>query len=185
MWREQALVAIATHALAWAMLSAGATAFAADEPAVVMSAAECEVWWRELSFARSVDAHDPEAFAEHIVPDAVFNAATASPLRGRDNIVRAWMPLILADGVEIVWRPAYVSIAGDTDVAASRGPYYVYNKKTGDYEVGVFGSVWVRDPTDQAWRVSMDGLGEPGRQVADRGAALEFLADAPQDCPRT
>ena len=51
------------------LLAAAAAAPPAPEP---LSADECAVFMRELSFARSVAGHDAAAFAAHIAPDAVF-----------------------------------------------------------------------------------------------------------------
>ena len=67
---------------------AAVVAAAESEPAPTarMTAAECEVWARELSFAKSVADHDAAAFASHVEPEAAFDAESPQPLRGRDEI---------------------------------------------------------------------------------------------------
>lgn len=39
-----------------------------------LTAAECEVWARELGFARSVAEHDAATFASHLHPGAAFGS---------------------------------------------------------------------------------------------------------------
>ena len=63
-------------------------ASAAPLPPVAHSAAECQVWRRELSVPKSVEAHDPKAFASHLHPGAVFNAGSRSPLRGGETVAQ-------------------------------------------------------------------------------------------------
>ena len=62
--------------------------------AAKLSADECAVWARELSFAQSVADHDAAAFAAHLHPDAAFGASRAEPTRGRDAIARRWAGII-------------------------------------------------------------------------------------------
>ena len=62
----------------------------APPPGARMSAAECEVWARELSFAQSVADHDAAAFAAHLEPDAAFAAESPQPQRGSDLIASRW-----------------------------------------------------------------------------------------------
>lgn len=73
--------------LAWAVAPAHAAA-----PGT-MRQAECAVWQRETSFARSVADHDAAAFAEHLHPDAAFGVS-GTPTRGREAITREWAGLI-------------------------------------------------------------------------------------------
>jgi hypothetical protein len=52
-------------------------------PPPKLSASECEVWARELGFARSVAEHDAAAFAGFVAEGAVFGAKRPNPRRGR------------------------------------------------------------------------------------------------------
>jgi len=151
-----------------------------------MSATECEVWQRELSFAQSVDKHDKHAFAEHVYDKAVFSAATDHPQRGRDTIVTNWNDIIEGKKVSLEWRPQYVSIAADTNVAMSRGPYVFSGKdKEGkvNFAIGDFVSIWVRKDDSSPWYVVLDGGGPPPKEVSEE-EARKHLANAPSSCPR-
>lgn len=163
-----------------------AVAAAAADEAPPMSAEECAVWNRELSFAKSVDNHDAKAFAAHIHPGAVFAAATANPTRGRDAIVESWAALLEGKTVQLVWRPQFVSVGSNANVAISRGPFYVHNsdpKARAAYAVGTFTSVWGRANARAPWQVLFDGGGPPPTPVAGEAEALAHLAKAPATCP--
>jgi len=151
-----------------------------------MSAAECQVWERELSFAQSVDRHDKRAFAEHIHENAVFSAATDQPQRGRDTIVTNWNDIIEGKKVVLEWRPEYVSIAPDTNVAMSRGPYVLSGKNPegkARFAIGHFVSIWVRKDASSPWYVALDGGGPPPKEVSEE-EARKHLASAPASCLR-
>ena len=83
----------------------------AAAPATVPQA-ECQVWQREFSFARSVADHDAVAFAQHLHPEAAFGVSR-TPTRGRDAITREWMPLIQGTTLKLSWYPAVVTLGGD------------------------------------------------------------------------
>src|SRR5689334_25446238 len=97
-------------------------AFAADPPSG-LTAAECEVFDRERAFAETVDRHDRQAFAGFLHENAVFGAASPQPQRGRDAILAAWAGIIEGKNVQLEWRPQFVSLGKDTNVAMSRGPF--------------------------------------------------------------
>jgi ketosteroid isomerase-like protein len=151
-----------------------------------MTAAECEVWERERTFAESVARHDPKAFAEHVHADAVFGAASPGTQKGRDTIVAAWTGIIEGKNVILEWRPQYVSIGADANVAMSRGPF-VFTAKDADgktkYGIGQFVSVWVRKDGKSPWYVALDGGGPPPTVVSEE-EAKKHLAIAPAACPR-
>lgn len=127
------------------------------------TAAECEVWQRELSFAKSLADHDAEAFASHIAEQAAFGASQPAPDRGREAIAKGWAPLIEGKGVRLRWYPTRVTIAGRDDIAWSSGPalFEMLNPKAPyRWHVSQFRSVWVREP-DGVWRVLFDDGTEP------------------------
>lgn len=153
---------------------------------VVLSAEECGVWQRERSFAESVERHDAKAFAEHVDPGAVFGAASASPQRGRDAVIEAWKPIIEGSNVTLKWRPQYVSIGADPNIAISRGPFAIMGKDANgasSYKIGSFVSVWVRKDAKSPWRVLFDGGGPPPSSV-NEAEAMRHLQSAPEHCPR-
>jgi len=146
-------------------------------------AARCEVWARELSFARSVADHDASAFADHVHTDAVFGPSTTEPARGRDAVVRQWDGLIAGKGLRLYWYPAQVVVAGTGDHAWSTGPaLYEDPSPTAKhhYRLGRFHSVWRRD-SDGVWRVLFDDGNAP--QPASQDQAAAFRAGRIEACP--
>ena len=166
-----------------ALAACGVAASAED---LALSAAECQVWERESSFAQSVMHHDPAAFAAHIADGAVFGAASPQTQRGREAIVKSWLPFIEARGVSIEWRPQFVSVAAGADIAMSRGPFVITRwdeagQKT--FLIGQFVSVWARQNATSPWMAMLDGGGPPP-VAATAEEARKHLAAAPLSCPR-
>ena len=51
------------------------------------------------------------------------------------------------------------------------------------WRVGMFQTVWVRDPKDGVWRVLFDGSATTGQNVDDRAAADRWVEEQPMsDC---
>jgi ketosteroid isomerase-like protein len=180
---QASCTAIALSLLAW-LSAAAADAPAKAVPLPQMTAAECEVWNRERSFAQSIERGDAAAFADHIQADAVFQAGTSAPQRGRAAIVAAWQPMI--DGTfPLRWHPGGVSIGGDPDIALSHGPAWVENTDPAAksrWRTGTFVSTWVRD-ADGAWRVLFDRSAQPFRDASAEEIAA-IIAGLPKNCPR-
>jgi ketosteroid isomerase-like protein len=179
---------IALRALLFPILLTLAAGVAAAEPQPAptarMTAAECEVWARELSFAKSVADHDATAFAEHIEQDGVFSVEAPEPLRGRDEITRQWGGIIQGKDVVLSWYPARTTIAGVADIASSAGPVLIEDSRPeakSRYRIGAYHSVWHRGP-DGTWRVMFDGGGQ--RPVpATEAEAAAFEAGRQTVCP--
>lgn len=156
---------------------------AATAPAPATHEAErCEVWARELGFARSVADHDAIAFAEHVHADAVFGPSGPAPARGRDAVVQQWRGLIEGKGLRLAWYPAKIVVAGTGDHAWSTGPALYEDPSPAAkqrYRIGQFRSVWHRDD-DGAWRVLFDD-GNPPEPASDEAAAA-FHAGRRMDC---
>lgn len=156
----------------------------ATPPAAVLTAEECAVWSRELSFARSVAEHDAAAFASHLDADAAFGAGRPEPTRGRERIAERWAPLIEGKSIRLSWYPTRVTIAGAGDIAWSSGPalYQHLNPGSGPrYELGAFHSVWRRG-RDGAWRVLFDDGIEP--RPATEAEAMAFQTGRRTECPQ-
>lgn len=141
--------------------------------------AECAVWQRELSFARSVADHDAAAFARHLHPDAAFGVSQ-KPTRGREAITREWAPLIEGTALRLSWYPAVVTVGGDGRTAYSSGPALYEDPKTGEARIGRFGSVWHRSDEGQ-WQVLFDDGVSP--QKADAAAVQRFHDGRKAQCP--
>jgi len=139
-------------------------AFAADAPpppaVPKMTAAECEVWDRERSFARSVDAHDTAAFQAHLHPGTVFFGGPTGKLVGVDAVAAGWKDVIAGGPQPLHWYPRQATIGGDPDVAHSIGPYWIEDTTPGAkdrFVVGQFISIWRK--VDGRWLVLFDGGG--------------------------
>lgn len=164
--------------------SPGQVAKASATPPASMSATECEVWARERSFARTVEAHDAGAFASHLFEGTVFGAASPGPVRGRDAVVSDWKDVIEGSKFALRWHPQFVSIGADPDIAVSSGPAWTENFDPAAkqrFTISRFNSVWARD-ADGEWRVLFDGGTPPKPATAEEVAKL--VASLPAACPR-
>ena len=177
--------------IALTMLSAAALA---DEPKAApasapvplrMSAAECEVWNRELSFSKTVEAHDAAAFASHIHSGTVFGAGSPAPVRGRAAVVEDWKEIIEGKTFSLRWHPGFVAIGGDPNIALSSGPAWTEDldpKAKQRYSISKYTSTWVKD-RDGQWRVLFDGAGAPPKPATAADIAKLVAAQA-ATCPR-
>lgn len=166
-------------------LSVSAQAQTPAPAAPAFTASECAVWAREASFAQSVADHDAKAFAEHLHADAVFIDGRGGVTRGRDAVAADWAGLIAGTNVAIYWYPDAVSIAGDTGIALSRGPFWMENRAADAkqrYAAGRFISTWVRDAAG-AWHVLYDGGGGGNAKPATE-AEIATLKAGKKACPQ-
>lgn len=173
------------------MLTAVATAQSPDAarrappPPPPMTAAECEVWERERSFAQSVVDHDAAAFTAHLHAGAVFIDGGGALARGRDGITRAWTPMIEGKDIVLRWYPQRTVIGGDPDTAHSRGPFWIENPDpaaTHPYVIGQFVSIWRK--VDGQWQVLFDGGGGGTPTPATQAQVDALKASLPATCPR-
>ena len=160
-----------------------ASATVPEPPAPKLSAAECEVWARELSFAQSVADHDAAAFAAHLHPGAVFGAKSPQPQRGRDDIAKGWKGIVEGKRLKLSWHPTMVAIGGEGDIAYSSGPA-LYESLAPDakqrYSIGGFQSVWHKDD-DGVWRVLFDDGLQPA--PASDAQVEAFRKSRQKTCP--
>ena len=164
----------------WLACSSSALASA---PSLDPGAATCTVWQRELSFARSVQQHDTAAFAGHLMADAVFDANTPRPTRGRAAIVQHWTPMLAGTSVQLHWYPQQVVVSDDDRLAYSSGPYLFENAAPGAkqrYTIGRFATTW-RRAADGVWRAAFDA-GDNGRPASAADVAA-FRAGRMASCP--
>jgi ketosteroid isomerase-like protein len=166
----------------WLTAACSSGAYAMPAHGVPHDAA-CQVWQRELSFARSVEQHDMRAFAGHVATGAVFDANTAHPTRGIVAIRRHWATLIEGKRQRLRWYPRQVVVADDPALAYSSGPYLFENLAPAAkqrYSIGTFATVWRRG-RNGAWQVLFDG-GSDG-QPASAADVAAFDAGRQQRCP--
>lgn len=133
-------------------------------------AARCQVWARELGFARAVAEHDAAAFAGYVHPQAAFGVGR-KPTLGREAIVREWQGIIDGSAVALEWYPDTVTVGGDGSVVYSSGPALFKDPGSGKYSRSRYGSVWQRGQ-DGVWQVVFDDGSAP--QPADAAAVLAF-----------
>lgn len=171
-------------AIALLTLSAAAQAAEPPEPAPKLSADECAVWARELSFAQSVADHDTAAFAAHVHAGAVFGAKRAQAERGRDAIVQGWAGIVEGKKLKLLWYPTMVAIGGEPGIAYSSGPA-LYESLAPDakqrYSLGGFQSIWHKD-ADGVWRVLFDDGVPPVPATAEQAEAFKLARK--EGCPR-
>jgi ketosteroid isomerase-like protein len=139
-------------------------------PSVAEAAARCEVWQRELGFARSVAEHDAVAFAEYLHPRTAFGVGGKATV-GQAEVAAQWQNIIDGSAVKLEWYPDVVTVGGDGRTAYSSGPTLYVDPKTGQARRGRFGSVWQRD-LEGVWRVIFDDGNRP--EPADDAAVRAF-----------
>ena len=155
----------------------------ATPPVARMDASECEVWARELSFARSLADHDAAAFAAHVEPGAAFSAESAQPLRGRMAIAARWSGLVAGKQLRLSWYPRRTTIGGVAGIASSSGPALYEDLRPGanpHFSIGGFHSVWHRG-ADGVWRILFDDGIEP--KAASDAEVAAFRAGRREACP--
>jgi ketosteroid isomerase-like protein len=167
------IACIATLALCSATASSAAETAPPDSP-------RCQVWQRELSFARSVADHDPVAFAGFLAANTAFGVSR-EPTVGREAVTREWQGIIDGTALRLEWYPAVVTVGGDGRTAYSSGPALYQDPKTGAYRHGRYGSVWQREQ-DGEWRMIFDDGIRP--EPADAAAVQAFREGRRLVCPR-
>jgi len=159
--------------VAGVLMASTASALAGDTrttPAQAEAAARCEVWQRELGFARSVAEHDAVAFADYLHPRTAFGVSGKATV-GRAEVTAQWQGIIDGSAVKLEWYPDGVTMGGDGRIAYSSGPTLYVDRKTGQARRGRFGSVWQRGQ-DGVWRVIFDDGSRP--EPADAAAVRAF-----------
>lgn len=140
----------------------------------------CQVWQRELGFAKSVADHDPVAFAGFLAANAAVGVSR-EPTIGREAVTREWQGIIDGSALKLEWYPVVVTIGGDGGTAYSSGPALYQDPKTGAYRHGRYGSVWQRE-ADGEWRLIFDDGIRP--EPADAAAVQAFREGRNGVCPQ-
>lgn len=129
-------------AVSWLALPPAVVAQDRDAAAVVEA--------QEIAFARTMAERDFEAFLSFISPEAVFFAGN-QPLRGREEIGRAWAPFFEGPDAPFSWSPDLVEVLESGDLALSSGPVIAGSGEA----AGRFNTIWRRD-SDGRWWVVFD-----------------------------
>ena len=138
-----------------------------------------QVRCREIAFSQSVESGDIERFAAFIDDDARFVSGGVS--RGVEAVVAAWGPFFKNGGPSIKWRPQFVEVLNNGDLALTRGPYRMITRDEQGEPVehwGTFNSVWRRAPGGD-WRVVFDAGNAAAKPPA---AEVQALLEADVEC---
>ena len=162
-----------------AVLMSCSLSASAVETAASHDSPRCQVWQRELGFAKSVADHDPVAFASFLAANTAFGVSR-EPIIGRDAVTREWQGIIDGSALKLEWYPAVVTLAGDGRTAYSSGPALYQDPKTGAYRHGRYGSVWQREQ-DGEWRMIFDDGIRP--EPADAAVVQAFRDGSGKPCP--
>ena len=134
--------------------------------------AEQEVRCREIGFSQAAEHRDIEQFRSFIDPDARFIGRSVQ--RGIDAVADAWSGFFAADGPAIMWRPRFVEVLEDGNLALSRGPYRLRLTDADGNAVerwGTFNSVWRRQGNGE-WKVVFDAGNEAAEAPDEATQAL-------------
>jgi len=138
-----------------------------------------DVRCREISFSKSVENQDVEAFKSFVDADARF--VSNRPRRGVEEIAEGWSTFMAQDGPRIRWRPKFVEVLESGNLAFSVGLYEYIGKSEDGTETrsyGSFHSTW-RLNDDGIWRVVFDA----GDQWAGAASEEELaLLDQEDSC---
>ena len=141
--------------------------------------AEQDVRCSEIAFSKSAELRDAKAFRSFIDADARFVGNSVA--RGPDAIIEAWSGFFAEDGPTIKWRPQFVEVLADGELALTRGPYrltVIDEEGQISERWGTFNSVWRRGG-DGNWKVVFDAGSAPDESPVD---AARALLDAEDDC---
>ena len=155
------------------LVLAGLAANAAAEP-------ESDVRCQEIGFSKAAERRDIDAFMTYIDNDARFAGRTVVR-RGPDEIAEAWRAYFEDGGPAIKWRPRFVEVLEDGELALTRGPYRTTGRDADGQLIerwGTFNSVW-RKQADGTWRVVFDA-GSPGDNEPDD--ETRAILDMEDDC---
>ena len=127
-----------------------------------------EVRQAEIGFAKAFADRDKEKFFSYVASDAVFLGALHTQ-RGKAEVVQRWSRYF--DGVPVApfsWGPERVEITGNGKIGFSMGPIY---DGAGNH-AGYYSSIWQKQD-DGAWKVIVDGPGNPPAPLPQHSAKLE------------
>jgi proline iminopeptidase len=122
----------------------------------------------ETGFAKAFADRDKAKFFSYVADDAVFISAGGA-LRGKQAVVNRWSRFF--DNVPVApfsWGPERVEVTSGGTIGFSMGPIYDAEGK----HAGYYSSIWQKQG-DGAWRVVLDGPGNPPAPLPERSVKLE------------
>lgn len=138
-----------------------------------------DVRCREIGFSKSVEESDQKRFTSYLDEDVRF--VSNSVTRGPEAVTEAWQVFFNEGGPKIKWRPQYVEVLEDGELALTRGPFRVVvadedGNTTENW--GTFNSVW-RLQAGGEWKVVFDAGSPASEKPPDEVSAL---LDADDSC---
>jgi len=133
----------------------------------------------EISFSQSVENQDVASFTSFIDADARFVGSSIS--RGPAAVTETWSVFFADGGPEIKWRPQYIEVLKDGNLALSRGPYRMITHDAdgkNSESWGTFNSVWRRQ-ADDSWKVVFDAGNSSATAPSED---VQALLDQDVDC---
>ena len=115
----------------------------------------------DLELARAVADRSVESFRALVDEDAIFFGKDVS--RGREAVMRSWLPLFTDRSLFLKWRPLQIEVASSGDLGYSIGEYERIGKDSSGNPAtatGNYVSIWRKHP-DGKWRIVLD-IGSPG-----------------------
>ena len=137
-----------------------------------------DVRCQEIAFSQSIETQDLTKFMSLIDADARFVSNVVT--KGPEAIAEAWSIFIADHGPKIKWRPQFVEVLSDGELALTRGPYRMVTKDETGQETehwGTFNSVW-RLQADGSWKVVFDAGSPANSAPADEIKAILDQEDA-------
>lgn len=131
-----------------------------------------EVRCREIGFSKSVEEGDQNRFMSYLDEDVRFVGISVT--RGPGAVTEAWQVFFAEGGPRIKWRPQFVEVLEDGELALTRGPFrIIVNNEDGKTkeEWGTFNSVW-RLKADGEWKIVFDAGSAASEMPADEIRAL-------------
>jgi ketosteroid isomerase-like protein len=137
------------------------SALYANNGAVDLEAAKRAIRIADLELAKAVADRSVESFRALVDDDAVFFGKEMS--RGREAVMRAWLPLFTDRSLFLKWNPLQIEVASSGDLGYSIGEYERIGKDSSgnpSTATGSYVSIWRKHP-DGKWRIVLD-IGSPG-----------------------
>ena len=110
----------------------------------------------EVAFSQSAETRSLEQFTAFLDPDARFVGSTVQ--RGPAAIADAWKIFFQVEGPRIRWRPKFVEVLENGELALTRGPWLIVTtNENGDTteQWGTFNTIWRLNESGD-WKVVFD-----------------------------
>ena len=131
-----------------------------------------DVRCREIGFSKSVEESDLKRFTSFLDEDVRFVGNSVT--RGPAAVTEAWKVFFAEGGPKIKWRPQFVEVLENGELALTRGPFrMIVTDEDGNTTEnwGTFNSVW-RLKADGEWKVVFDAGSPANEKPSDEVRAL-------------